>query len=1058
MSKLFNNIMIRRIFLLLIAILLASISGFSQEYKALSGKISDKSGNPLTGVSVFVAGSTRGVISNYDGEYIIQVKSGEKIQYSMIGMKDQSFTYDGRARFDVTMEDDYSKLDEAVVVGYGVQKRASVTGAVSTMNDKEMLKAPSVGVSTAVATRVSGISSVQTSGQPGQDASSMLIRGQSAVYVIDGIRRNFSDFNQIDPNEIESVSILKDATSASVYGLDASAVVIVTTKHGELDKFSISYTGKAGISKNTNMLDMLDGPEYAYWYNKTLELDAEASGTTYQPIFTSETVQKMKEGTDGWGNTDWYKKTFGTGHNMHHNVVVEGGTEKLKFFGSIGAFFQDGNVDNFNFKRYNLRSNIDAQITKNLSFNLDIAGRLERHYQPGYGADPDDWNNIPQQAVRALPYVPETYTIDGTEYPVMTRTNSSWVNPLASSKESGYSKSNYSYIQANASLKYDVPFLEGLSLKFTGSYDLSYSFWKQLSKPYKAAILTLPTAGTESLSYTLGYDPRGTTTSLSESASRSYNFTTQSSVNYENTFGKHNVKAIFLAETRERRNNGLGATGYGLNFINLDELSYITNTTGDGSEKIPVISGYSGNTRVAGFVGRVNYEYDGKYLAELSTRYDGSYLFSNKSGSRWITLPGLSLGWIISREGWFDVSWVNYLKLRGGVGMTATSNVAAYQYLNLMGLSGHQVVIGNTGQSIVYTSTLGNPNLGWSKCENYNIGMDFSLWNGLLGGELDAYYKYQYDILSQVTGSYSPSRGGYYFSYGNENKIDYKGIDITLTHNNRIGEFQYGVKAIFSFMKRRWIYYAGDSDTTPEYQRVTGTDCGSVYGFIADGLFQNEEEINNSPTLPGKNVAPGYIRYKDRNGDGKITYAQDMGYVGGSIYPKLQGSFDIFANWKGFDIDMLWQWAAKRTVALTGVYTATGSAGVMDNTFLTKTFYHGGNSPKYLLENAWTPENTDGEFPRPAINNLSSNNAYSSTFWYRNGNYLRLKSMQIGYSFPSKWVKVLGLEAARLYVEGSNLLTFSELTKYNIDPEQASVNNGYYPQQKTYTLGVKLTF
>ncbi len=313
-------------------------------------------------------------------------------------------------------------------------------------------------------------------------------------------------------------------------------------------------------------------------------------------------------------------------------------------------------------------------------------------------------------------------------------------------------------------------------------------------------------------------------------------------------------------------------------------------------------------------------------------------------------------------------------------------------------------------------------------------------------------------MLSGVTGSYAPSRGGYYYSYGNENKRDYKGFDLTLRHNNYIGEVNYGAKVVLSYAYRRWLYYAGDSDNTPDYLKLTGKEVGAQQGFIALGLFKNDSDAANSATIPGSRVAAGYIKYLDRNGDGKITYAQDRGYVAGSPYPKVQGSINLFASWRGIDIDMLWQGATGRTVSLTGVYTATGSEGIMDNTFLTKPFYHGGNSPLFLLENSWTPENKDGEFPRPTITPLSSNNAYSSTFWYRDGSYLRLKTLQLGYTFPQSLLKPAGITALRLYLQGSNLLTFSGLTKYNIDPEQPGVNNGYYPQQKTYQVGVKITF
>ena len=581
---------------------------------------------------------------------------------------------------------------------------------------------------------------------------------------------------------------------------------------------------------------------------------------------------------------------------------------------------------------------------------------------------------------------------------------------------------------------------------------------KQLAEPYWTAVMTLPTAGTQKLSYVRSTDARGTSTSLTESAAYSYTITSQLSANYENEFGRNKIKLLALAETRENKSHSMGATGYGLDFINLAELNYVTNTTGDGSEKIPSISGYSGHSRVAGFVGRVNYEFDNRFLLEASVRYDGSYVFGGKSGSRWVTLPGVSAGWKVHNEKWFRSDWIDALKLRASVGLTANSNVAAYQYMNLMSLSKNQVVLGGNAASMVYSSTLGNPDLTWAKVLNYNVGFDFDAWHGLFGMEFDVFYKYEYDILSSVTGSYSPSRGGYYFAYANENKKDYKGFDLTLRHDNRIGDFSYGAKMVLSYAYRRWLYYAGDAANTPSYLKLTGTEVGSKKGFVALGLFQDEADVANSPTIPGSNVAPGYIKYQDRNGDGKITYAQDMGYVGASDYPRLQGSLNLYASWKGFDIDMLWQGATGRSVALTGVYTASGSSGVMDNTFLTKPFYHGGTSPLFLLENSWTYENPNGEFPRPSITPLSSNNAYSSTFWYRDGSYLRLKSLQVGYTLPRKLTSKVGMSDFRIYLQGSNILTFSGLNRYHIDPEQPGVNNGYYPQQKTYQLGVNISF
>ena len=589
-----------------------------------------------------------------------------------------------------------------------------------------------------------------------------------------------------------------------------------------------------------------------------------------------------------------------------------------------------------------------------------------------------------------------------------------------------------------------------------GAYDKRFQFAKSLAIPFETMLASLPSTSTETITYTKFIDNSGNT-SLTESAFHSTNVVTQTSLNYDRIFGKHTISAIGLAETRNSFDNTLGGTGYGLDFIELDEWSQITNQTGAGQEKHPSISGSSKQSRVIGFVGRLNYEYDNKYLAEITYRRDGSYLFSGMTGSRWVDLPAVSLGWRMDQEEWFETDWVDNLKLRGGVGKSATSAVSAYQYLDLMSIGTNSVVLGGGSQSMVYASTLGNPNLGWAKAISYNAGIDFNAWNGLLGVELDFFYKYEYDLLASVGGSYPPSMGGYFFSMENKNKIDYRGFDFTLSHNNSISDFQYGIKLLGSYTKRRWLYFAGDSENTPDYRKLTGKEVGSQLGFIAEGLFQSQEEIDNSPTIAGSPVLPGYIKYKDRNGDGKISYAQDMGYVGKSAYPKFQSSLNLTAGWKGFDLDILFQGGLGRTVALTGVYTAPGSEGIMDNTAFTRMFYHGGNTPVFVPENSWTPENTNAEFPRLSLVTVSTNNAYSSTNWYRSGDYLRLKTFQIGYTVPQRLMKSIGFSGLRVYGEGSNIFTFSELTKYNIDPEQPGVNNGYYPQQRTFTLGLNLT-
>lgn len=1012
----------------------------------IKGHVQNMEGKPVAGASIVLKGASTGTMSDEQGIFSIRAAIGDVLQITSINYAPSEITVTS-GNVTVTLSESGQSMSEVVVVGYGTQRRGSITGAVSSITDKEILKVPPVGITNVLGSRVAGVTMLQQSGQPGADAASLLVRGEGATYIVDGVVRSI---NEIDPNEIESISVLKDATSASIYGLNATSVVIVTTKKGAGGKLNISYSGSYGTSQNARQIEWLDAPGYAYYYNQARVLDGD------QPVFNADIIQKMIDGVDGWGNTNWYKKVFDEGNTVHNNISASGGNEKVKFFTSVGAFSQKGNVDKFNYDRYNLRANIDANISNSIKMILGIGGRVENRDNPRYSANPNDWHNIPQQAVRAIPYFPERVTVDGVEYYTSTPTASSPVSPLAAINESGYARSNNNYIQSNLTLVYNAPWLKGLSFKFMGAYDKLFQFAKSLAIPYKTMLASLPNATTQAIDYRVFMDNSGNT-SLTESAYNSTNVVTQSSINFDRAFDKHRITFLGLAETRNAFSNTLGVTGYGLDFLELDELSKITNLSGNGSERIPSLSGSSGQSRLIGYVGRLNYDFDGRYLAEVSIRRDGSYLFSGMNGSRWINLPAASLGWRIDNEEWFESGWINTLKLRGGLGKTATSAVNAFQYLNLMTLASNQVMIGGASQSMVYSATLGNPNLTWAKALTYNGGIDLIAWKGLLGIEFDAFYKYQYDLLGAIAGAYPPSMGGYYFTTANVNKIDYRGLDFTISHNNKIGDFRYGLRLVGSYVKRKWLYYAGDSENTPDYRKLTGKEVGAQLGFISEGLFQSQDDINGSPLVEGAKVLPGYIKYRDLNGDGKITYAQDMAYVGKSPYPKYQTSLNFNGDWKGFDFDILFQAGLGRDVALTGVYTSSGSEGVMDNTAFTKLFYHGGNSPRFLAENSWTPENTNAEFPRLSLVNVSSNNAYASTFWYRPGDYLRLKSFQLGYTLPQRIVKKAGIESFKLFVQGSNILTFSELTKYNIDPEQPGVNNGYYPQQKTFSFGVNLT-
>lgn len=681
-----------------------------------------------------------------------------------------------------------------------------------------------------------------------------------------------------------------------------------------------------------------------------------------------------------------------------------------------------------------------------MNLTFDISGRIEDRHRPGYTANPLDWNNIPQQALRAHPYVPKE--INGL--PVSTRTASSFVNPLAGSDLTGYSRTRSAILQTQFTIKYHVPFVQGLSVKFLTSYDMTYSVSKSFSTPYETMVATAPTTMGGDISYTKTFDARGNSASLAEGLTYSEMLTTNTMINYDREFGKHKVSAMLLSETRQSDGNDFSAYGYGYDFFELDELPQ------DTMKDRRKIDGGSSSTRIAGFAGKFNYEYDNKYIVEFSSRYDGIYLFFGKNGQRWVYLPAGSVAWKVSNEDWFRerFSFVNDLKIRLSYGETATSGgVSPYTYLSTLTTLPNSVVLGGSSQSGLITSKPPIYEFSWSTTGQFNIGLETTLWNGLLGAEIDYYIKNKRGIYETFDAVFPDSFGKYYPTMRNYGKQQMKGFEMTLKHKNRIGDLYYYTKLNLTSSKST-ILRTGESPNVPDYLKRTGSDLGAVIGFIAEGLFQSEEEIANSALIPGKPVRVGDIKYRDLNGDGKITYEQDRGYVGKSSIPKVVLGFEFSGEYKGFDFAALLQAGLGRDVALTGIY----SGGIMDNTNFTKPFYHGSNSPKFLIENSWREDNKEAEFPRLTIVSASSNNAFSSTYWYRNGDYVRVKSAQLGYTLPYSLMKKSGFEKIRIYVEGQNLLTFSSLSKYNIDPEQPGVNNGYYPQQRVISMGLNIIF
>ena len=1054
--------MIHRKLLSLLAGMLVCFAALAQN--RLTGTVSDVSGEPLPGVTVMVQGTSNGTTTGIDGSYQLSAPAGGVIVFSFMGYATRELPWDGRGPLNVTLEEDTLFLDDVVVVGYGTAKMETLTAAVSAIKGDELLKAPATNVSQVLAGKLSGISSVQESGEPGLDQASLRIRGSvyGVAYVVDGFP--VSNINDIDPTDIESVSVLKDGASAAVYGLQAAGgVIIITTRKGDKGDTRITYNGSVGASMNANFPKFMNGPQFAYYYNLAQMMDQLSSGAIaseeeYVPYYTQANVDAMLNGdpADGWDNVDYTKRVFGTGITNKHNITVQGGNDKTRYFVSGGFLGQKGNIDGYNYRRYNVRANIESRIAKHLVFNAGLSSVIGRRETPRFlsgGSDSDagyevGWFSIAHQVIGMYPFLPEKY---GDYYTGAIADNQAFPNsPLAALYQSG-NKRHRSYEGiVNASLTWEIPWVKGLQAKVSGSYDYLDSYSKNLDTPYYVVVRRRMEDGTWGWTAPM-VDVNGVSdgNKVGEGFYYTQTLTGQASISYANTFGKHNVDALVLAEIRDFQTNNLSAYVKNVPFALLPELNNGTPTAS------PVI-GSSNASRSAGYVGRLRYNYDERYLFEFTGRYDGSYKFAGMTKTRWGFFPSASLGWNLSKESFMQgADWLDNLKLRASVGLLGNDGVSAFMFLSKYALGGKVVYPGGAAVPAYYTSGIPNKDLTWEKTLSYNIGTDFSLWGGLLGGEIDAFYNYTYDILTWNGGGHPSSMGGYYPTYVNGNSIDSKGIDVLITHKNRFNlggkPFFYEIGATLTYSKTRWLKYL-DEPNVPEWQKVTGTTYGSHWGWQAEGLYRSEEEIDNSAWY-GTRPNIGDIKYKDLNGDGQIDW-QDRGIFGKSNRPELTYGLNINMGWNGFDLNLQFTGGALFQVSMTGTYFNEND----DDTIWTKTFKEGGNSPLFLVENAYSLDNPNGTFPRLTLGTAGhgGDNGLSSSFWWKDGKYVRLKTAQIGYTLPQNFTKKFGVQSLRLFVEGNNLFTLDGLPE-GIDPESPGVNNGYYPQQRNILGGISIT-
>lgn len=1035
--------------------------------KTVGGKVTDSKGEGLPGVSVLRKGENTGTTTDAEGRFKLQLNPGTKtLVFTYIGFETREVNVTSAAEINVVLKETSSQLSEVVVVGYGTQKKSTLTGSVSQINGKELGEAPAMNVTNLLAGRLPGLATLQQSGRPGYDNSSLRIRGISTtsgssapVTIVDGVEREFAN---LDPNEIESISILKDASAAATYGArGANGVILVTTKRGAIKKPTISYKGEASLTSFTRFPKFLNGPDYMDWYRKGEVMDNEYlthNGSDPVPYtYSDEEIAALRDGTNTnpfFGNTDWMEELLGKdSYAQHHNISLNGGTEKVRYFTSIGLLNQDGVVKNNDFKRYNLRSNVDAKVTEAFSVSFDLGARKENRNSSGIPADNGSYMNPFFQAVRMLPNLPR-YTQDGIA--TASRAGAGVVSPLEAVDKSGFQDYETGVLQSGLTLKLDVPQVKGLQLKMLTTYDRNYQQAKTWVQPYNLAYRDRGSGGW----VWVNSQPTGiTTNTLRQSSAVNNRITWQPSINYDHTFGDHNLKALAVYEYSQYDENSFSTGARNFALTDLKEIDYGSKASTDFISP----TGNSGQTKRSGAIGRLNYDFKNKYLIELVGRYDVSMNFfgSDKKGDFY---PAASIGWVVSDEPFFEglKDKIDFLKFRGSAGKLGNDVLpsgSSFPYLQTFSLTTTPtMVVGGNAVSALYTNSLPNPTLSWETMTAYNAGLNASLWGGLFGIEFDWFYKLTKDIINTQTGLFPSSIGGYQYAAVNYGMVANRGFELELTHHKKINEFDYSVKGTLNWARNK-ILRINEASNVPALQRLVGKSVGTKFGFVSEGLFRNWEEVDSWATSPSGGAAPGFIKYKDLNGDGQIKQNDDFTAIGRSNTPELVYGLNLNLKYKSFDFSTLFQGAGLADIALGGGYEGSGgTSGVSDNTPFTRSFYNLGNSPYYLVEQAWTPENPDAKYPRLSANRSGApnHNGWQNSQYIVNGAYLRLKSIQVGAALGPKMLKKLSMQQCRIYLAGFNLFTWDHV-KY-LDPEMPNVNNGFYPQQKMYTLGTNITF
>jgi len=1028
--------------------------------KEVSGVvISGEDNLPLPGVSILVKGTTAGTVTDVDGKFRISVNSDQSVLvFSFIGFQTQEVVVGAQSELTVTLGPDMKSLEEVIVVGYGEQKKETITGSVATVKGGELAKSPSVNLSNSIAGRMAGVVAVNRSGEPGYDGSAIRIRGSNtlgnndALIVIDGIPARAGGIDRLNPNDIESISVLKDA-SAAIYGSRAAnGVILVTTKRGKSGAPELTFQVNQGFSQPTVVPELANAAQYAGMLN---DLDIyslpvsewtaanqayKQSGQYLRPNgqvrnapYTPEEIELYNNGSDPWfyPNTDWYDATLKDwSPQTRINAQLVGGNDNVRYMTSVGFQDQDAYYKQSatGFKQYDIRLNLDANVNKYIKVGIGILGREEQRFFPTRGA-----GSIFRMQMRGKPNEPAFWPnglpgpdIENGENPVVITTNAT-----------GYDRDTRDYFQTNGTLEIKIPGVEGLKITGTAAIDKTMRFLKRWETPW-----TLYQLGS-------GFEADGVTPvlvpsrrgpaepRLSQGNENTLNILLGTVASYDKVIAENhtiNILAGFNKETVEGNN---------FNAFRRYFISSAIDQMFAGGDLEKNNGGGAFERARLNYFGRASYNYKEKYLAEFLWRYDGSYIFPENT--RYGFFPGIMLGWVVSDESFWQNSLgktFDFFKIRGSWGQLGNDQIffggalQEYQFLSTYGFSSY--IANGTEVKTLFETRVPNNAITWEIANNSNLGFEGQFLQGKVFFEFDLFYNKRTNILWRKNASV-PQSTGLILPAENIGEVENKGFDLNLGYRGNIGDMTFSVAVNGGYAKNKILFW-DEAPGAPEWQRSTGKPMNTFLVYQYDGVFATQEDIDSESldySAITNNLRPGDMKYKDYDGDGAIT-DKDRVRMDNNDIPLFQGGMTMNLAFRNFDVSILFQGAAGARQ-----YVSAGESGNIGN---------------YLLEihdNRWTIDNPSSVHPRIA-NRSDQYFSGGNTYWFRNTDYVRLKNLEIGYNLPTYLSEKVGVRNLRIYANGLNLLTWDKFGSF--DPESNSATGQYYPQARVISTGINVTF